>query len=81
MKLPLANVALKYQAWSGTWKVAVSDQIPGPCLIGVDLTKHTLKVLVITRSQGGQSMPTEENLPVSEEQNEESSLEFETGRG
>lgn len=70
MKLPMTNVALKYQGWAGTWIV-----------VGVDLTKHTQKVMVITCSQGGQNMPTKENLPGGKDQNEEPSIEFEMGRG
>ena len=36
----MARVALNYHGWSGIWKIAVSDQIPAPCLIGLDLSKH-----------------------------------------
>ena len=33
------------------WKVAITNQIRAPCLIGLDLSEHVKSVLVTTHSQ------------------------------
>ena len=41
--------------------MAISDQVPAPCLIGLDLAEHVQSVFVTTCSQGRQIEATEEN--------------------
>ena len=51
LPIPLAKLhrySVLYKNWEGEWKVAVSDDIPAPCLIGSDLVKN---VFVTTQSQ------------------------------
>ena len=59
--LPMAKIPRRYKGWSGVWKVAISDQIPAPCLIGLDLSEHVQSVFVTTSSQGWPIEATEEN--------------------
>uniref|UniRef100_A0ABM5GF04 Uncharacterized protein isoform X2 n=1 Tax=Pogona vitticeps TaxID=103695 RepID=A0ABM5GF04_9SAUR len=74
VSLPVADVLVDYQGWRGVWRMGVSSQIPTPCLIGTDLTKHVKSALVITRSQpeqreasnGTGSQEQEENIPQAE---------------
>ena len=33
--LLMAEIPMTYKGWSGIWKVAISDQIPAPYLIGL----------------------------------------------
>ena len=57
----MAKIPIRYKRWSGIRKVAILDQIPAPCLIGLDLAEHVQSVSVTTRSQGGPTEATEEN--------------------
>ena len=59
--LPTAKISVNYKGWSGIWKVVVSDQIPAPRLIGIDLAKYVQSVLIVTHSQGRQIEPSEES--------------------
>ena len=52
--LPMAKVKINYRDWVGIWDVTICDQIPVPCLIGLDLTKHVQSAFVVTHSQGEQ---------------------------
>ena len=47
IKLPMAKVHIKYEEWTGKFKVAISDQIHTPCLTGLDLI-NCIKTDVIT---------------------------------
>ena len=59
--LPMAKIPIRYKGWSGVWKVAISDQIPVLCLIGLDLAEHVQNAFVTSCSQGRQIEATEEN--------------------
>ena len=52
--LPMAKVKMNYGDWVGIWDVAISDQIPAPCLIGLALTKHVQSACRVTCSLGEQ---------------------------
>ena len=59
--LPMAKVHMKYQGWNGMWKIAITNQIPAPCLIGLDLSEHVKSVL-ITHSQIEKKETPEEKM-------------------
>ena len=46
----MAKVKINYRDWVGIWEVAISDQIPAPCIIGLDLTKHVQSACEVTGS-------------------------------
>ena len=59
--LPMAKIPVRYKGWSGIWKVTIPDQIPAPCLIGLDFAEHVQSVFVTTCSQGRHIEAAEEN--------------------
>ncbi|CAI5773598.1 Hypothetical predicted protein [Podarcis lilfordi] len=58
--LPVAEIHVKFQDWSGQWQVAISEEIPTTVLIGWDLLEHEQSSFVVTHSKGGQQSPDAE---------------------
>ena len=60
--LPVAKIPIKYQGWNGMWKMGITDQLPAPCLIGLDLSEHVKSVLVNTLSQNEKRKHLRKNM-------------------